>query len=129
MDAEAALRGIHILLVVQDPDSRRLITTVLEYAGALVSAVASAHGALAELETIGPDVLVADFGSDNDGAMGFVERVRALPRNAEVPALILRERGGRDPRELLKAGFHYDLVKPIDPWDLCRVVAVLAGRR
>src|SRR5436309_15250450 len=108
-DEQASLRGIHVFLVVDDPESRELIKTVLEYAGALVSPVASARGALAALETIRPDVLLADLSGDGESAVALIERVRTLG-GRELPAIVVTARGGRDERQrLLKAGFHQHL--------------------
>jgi len=77
-DEQASLRGIHAFLVVDDSESRELIKTVLEYAGALVSAVASARGALSALDAIRPDVLIADLSGEGDIAAALIERVRKL---------------------------------------------------
>jgi CheY-like chemotaxis protein len=128
-DEQASLRGIHAFLVVDDPDSRELIKTLLEYCGALVSAVASARGALAALEAIRPDVLIADLSGDGDAAAALIERVRKLPGAGNMPAIVITARGGRDERQRwLKAGFQHHVLKPVDPWELCRLVATLAER-
>jgi len=128
-DEQASLRGIHAFLVVDDSESRELIKTVLEYAGALVSAVASARGALSALDAIRPDVLIADLSGEGDIAAALIERVRKLPGGPDMPAIVITARGGRDERQrLLKAGFQYHVLKPVDPWELCRLVATLAER-
>ena len=128
-DEQASLRGIHAFLVIDDPESRELIKTVLEYAGALVSAVASARGALAALEAIRPDVLIADLSGDGDSALALIERVRNVPGAADMPAIVITARGNREERQrLLKAGFQHHVLKPVDPWELCRLVATLAER-
>ena len=49
-EEQSSLRGVHVLLVVDDPESRELMKTVLEYAAALVSPAASARDALGTLE-------------------------------------------------------------------------------
>jgi len=41
-----ALRGVHVLVVEDDDDSRALLQTILQYCGALVTAVASARDAV-----------------------------------------------------------------------------------
>src|SRR5207253_1757925 len=101
----------------------------LEYAGALVSAGPSARGALATLEAIRPDVLLVDFDADTESAASLIERVRAASWGAEIPSIAVSTRGGRDEHQrLLKAGFQQHLLRPIDPWELCRLVASLAQR-
>jgi CheY-like chemotaxis protein len=47
-----SLRGVHILVVDDDPDSRELLTAILNYCGALVTTVASAGEALDRLRLI-----------------------------------------------------------------------------
>jgi CheY-like chemotaxis protein len=128
-EEQAALRGIHVFLAVDDAESRELMTTVLEYAGALVTGVASAGAVLTILKAIKPDVLLADLGGDGEAAITLIEHVHAFPDAARIPAIVLTAHTGRDQRQrLLKAGFQHHLVKPIDPWELCRVVASLAER-
>ena len=128
-EEQSSLRGVHVLLVVDDPESRELMKTVLEYAAALVSPAASARDALGTLEGIRPDVLLIDLSTEGENALWLIERVRALPRGADIPAIAVTTRGGRDDRQrLLKAGFHEHVLKPVDPWELCRLVASLARR-
>ena len=128
-EEQSSLRGVHVFLVVDDPESRELMKTVLEYAAALVSPAASARGALGALEGIRPHVLLVDLSTEGENALWLIERVRALPRGADIPAIAVTARGGRDDRQgLLRAGFHQHVLKPVDPWELCRLVASLARR-
>jgi CheY-like chemotaxis protein len=41
-----SLKGVHVLLVEDDDDSRALLENILQYCGALVTAVASARDAM-----------------------------------------------------------------------------------
>ena len=128
-EEQVSLHGTHVFLVVEDADSRELMTTVLEYAGALVSSVGAPRAALATLHAIRPDVLLADLGADGEAAVTLLEQIHTLRAGARIPAIVVSTRGGRDERQrLLKAGFQEHLVKPIDPWELCRLVASLAER-
>ena len=124
-----ALRGIQVFLAVDDSECRDLMKTVLEYAGALVSVAASGRATLAALEAIRPDILLADLSSAADNVTTLIERIRALPACAHMPAVALTSQAARDGRlGLLKAGFQEHLVKPIDPWELCRLIAALVER-
>src|SRR5437667_12619738 len=128
-EEQASLRGVHVFLVVDDRESRELMKTVLEYAAALVSAAASARGALGALEAIRPDILLIDLSTGGENALWLIERVRALPGGADIPAIAVTARGGREDRQrLLKAGFRQHVLKPVDPWELCRLMASLARR-
>lgn len=128
-EEQASLRGVHVFLVADDPESRELMKTVLEYAAALVTTAASARGALGALEAIRPDVLLCDLSSGGENAVWLIEHVHALPWGADIPAIVVTTRAARDERQrLLKAGFQDHFVKPVDPWELCRRVASLVTR-
>jgi CheY-like chemotaxis protein len=128
-EEQASLRGVHVFLVADDPESRELMKTVLEYAAALVTTAASARGALGALEAIRPDVLLCDLSSGGENAVWLIEHVHALPWGADIPAIVVTTRAARDERQrLLKAGFQEHFVKPVDPWELCRRVASLVTR-
>jgi len=128
-EEQASLRGIHIFLVVDDPESRELMKTVLEYAAALVSTAASARGALGALEAIRPDVLLSDLLVEGEDSAWLIRHIRSLPWGAGIPGIVVTPRRERDDRRRwLEAGFQVHLAKPIDPWELCRIVASLAGR-
>ena len=128
-EEQASLRGVHVFLVADDHESRELMKTVLEYAAALVSSAASARGALGALEAIRPDLLLCDLSTVGENAVWLIEHMRALPWGANIPAIVVTTRAARDERQrLLKAGFQEHVVKPVDPWELCRRVASLATR-
>jgi CheY-like chemotaxis protein len=128
-EEQASLRGAHVLLVADDPESRELMKTVLEYAAALVSTAASARGALGALEAIRPDLLLCDLSTGGENAVWLIEHMHALPWGADIPAIVVTTRAAREERQrLLKAGFQEHFVKPVDPWELCRRVASLVTR-
>ena len=128
-EEQASLRGVHVLLVGDDPESRELMKTVLEYAAALVSTAASARGALGALDAIRPDLLLCDLSTGSENAVWLIEHMHALPWGADIPAIVVTTSVARDGRQrLLKAGFQEHFVKPVDPWELCRRVASLATR-
>jgi len=108
-----ALIGIHVLVVDDDSDARDLLRTVLQYCGALVTVVATATEALDALALVVPDVLVTDIAMPGRDGYWLIEQVRVLPSDRE------RAQG---------VGFQALVRKPLDPWDLCRHVAALAGR-
>jgi len=128
-EEQASLRGIHVFLVADDPESRELMKTVLEYAAALVSTAATARAALGALEAVRPDVLLSALRVEGEDSAWLVRHVRSLPSGAGIPAIVVTPRGDRDDRRRwLEAGFQVHLTKPIDPWELCRIVASLTGR-
>ena len=89
-----------MLVVDDDPDSRRILQAVLEYGGAVVSAAATARDAL-----------------------GVLERVRA---DVIIPVVAMT--AARDERDkILDAGFSERLRKPIAIDGLYRVLGRVSG--
>lgn len=123
--AAGSLGGIHVLLVAEDTDSRELVKTVLDYAGALVTVAGSARAALSLMESVRPDVLLSDLRSSGEDAYWLIREIRTLPLLAGTPAAAVTARA--DARRALDAGFNAQLGTPIDPWELCEVLAQLAN--
>jgi CheY-like chemotaxis protein len=126
-----ALTGVHVLIVDDDPDARDLIGTVLQYCGALVSVVAAAVDALALVERLTPDVLLVDIAMPERDGYWLLESVRARPlqRGRAIPAVAITAHSqSHGPDRTLGAGFQGHLGKPIDPWEMCRVIASLARK-
>jgi pimeloyl-ACP methyl ester carboxylesterase len=87
-----ALIGVHVLVVDDDADARDLITTVLEYCGALVTGVASASAALETLGRVTPDVVLADVSLPNRDGYWLIQQLRALPHDRGGALAVLRAR-------------------------------------
>jgi CheY-like chemotaxis protein len=125
------LVGVHVLVVDDDADARELLRTVLEYSGALVSAVGSALEALGILERVTPDVLLSDIAMPEHDGYWLIRAVRALPADAGggIPAIAMTAHGEQHGKDrTLASGFQRHLKKPLDPWDLCRVIAAIVGK-
>ena len=121
-----ALSGVHVLIIDDDPEARDLIRTVLRYCGALVSVAASAGDGLETLQRVLPDVIVCDIAMPQHDGYWFVRSLRALPPEAggRLPVIAVTAHGTtHGPDRTLPAGFQSHLRKPVDPWELCRVVA------
>jgi CheY-like chemotaxis protein len=120
------LAGVHVLIVDDDPEARDLIGTVLRYCGALVSAAAGADEGLAALQRVVPDVIVCDIAMPVHDGYWFVRSLRAQPLEAGggLPVIAITAHGAtHGPERTLPAGFQAHVRKPVDPWELCRVVA------
>lgn len=121
-----SLRGVHVLVVDYEADCRDLLSSVLHYCGALVTAVDSPEAALAVMGLIKPDVLVVDLTEGDKDGHWLIRQVRSLkPEDGGVVAVIAVSAAG-NPAGLARAGaagFVACLVKPLDPWQLCRVIA------
>jgi CheY-like chemotaxis protein len=126
-----SLLGVHVLVVDDDPDARQVFRTVLQYCGALVTTAASAREALDVLARVVPDVLVVDIVLPGRNGYWLMGEVRKLPpeRGGRVPALACTGYREDHPAGRLAAGgFEKYLRKPIDPWELSRLVGELARR-
>lgn len=126
-----ALVGVHVLVVDDDADARRLLRTVLQYCGALVTVTASAREAMSVVARVMPDALVSDMAMPHEDGYWLIRELRALPptRGGAIPAIALTAHGAaHGPDRTLGAGFQAHLRKPIDPWELCRAVAGLVRR-
>jgi two-component system CheB/CheR fusion protein len=122
-EVSKALVGIRILVVDGHPDARVLLESVLAYCGAFVTTVGSAGDALDHVQGAPFDVVVADVGLPDDGSYRLVRDA-----GAHVPFLALAAESEDGPDRTLAAGFQGHLRKPVDPWELCRVVAELARK-
>ncbi len=130
-DCPPELAGLHVLVVDDDADGRRLISTVLESCHARVSAAANVSEALVLLQSLRPDVLISDLGMPGEDGYSLIRRVRALPpeEGGTVPAAALTAYARIEDRlRVLRSGFQIHLPKPIEPAELVTVVANLAKR-
>jgi PAS domain S-box-containing protein len=132
LDRLPDLSGVHVLAVDDEADSLRLLTEILEGAGARVTTAASAAAALEKIRASGPDVILADLGMPLMDGFELIERLRqSVDKNVrEIPAAALTAYGRSEDRaRTLQAGFEMHLVKPIDPLELASAVKSLARRR
>ena len=131
MSEPQALRGIRVLLVDDDEDTREIIERGLVRRGAEVVAVPSAPAALLRFAEQRFHVLLVDIMMPGMDGYAFMRKIRALPpdQGGRVPAATLTARAVTDDRmESLRAGFQSHLKKPVDADELAHVVATLAGR-
>ncbi|HET7343730.1 MAG TPA: response regulator [Methylomirabilota bacterium] len=123
------LVGLHVLVVEDNADARDLFRTILEYAGGLVSVAPDAKQALLLCQHIVPDVLVADIVMPEHDGFWLLQQLRAAGgRTAAIPAVAVTGQAEGTGR-FAAAGFATHLRKPVDPWELCRIVAHLGRRR
>ena len=119
------LDSIDVLLVDDDAETRDLVRTVLEGAGATVEAAASADEARAVMSSWSPGVVISDIAMPHETGYTFVQKLRTS--NIHVPAIALTAYARRgDAEEAIAAGFQAYLAKPVRPSDLLHAVASLA---
>jgi CheY-like chemotaxis protein len=123
------LPSIHVLVVEDSAAIREMLTQILEWQGATVTAVGTAEHALELLEQLRPDVLLSDLEMPEKDGYWLIGRVRALApdRGGLTPAACLT--GRTDPEDrarILRAGFQYHIAKPVDVSRLLGIVGILA---
>ncbi len=125
-----SLVGIQVLVVDDDPEACELLATILGYCGALVTTATSAASGLARAARVMPDVAVCDIVmADHDGYW-FVTSVRQIPGGAGLPVIAVTGYDDVHSAErTLASGFHGHIRKPIDPWELARLVGALTRNR
>ncbi|HEX6625458.1 MAG TPA: response regulator, partial [Pyrinomonadaceae bacterium] len=128
-NGHAALEGIRVLVVDDEQDARKVISTVLTQSGAEVHAFESAAEALAEVEWWMPDVIMSDIGMPGEDGYALIKKLRDLPesRGGRIPAAALTAYARDEDRErALAAGFQKHIAKPVRSAELVGVVADLA---
>jgi len=122
-----SLLGVQVLVIDDDPEACELLSTILAYCGALVTTSTSAQSGLARLSRVLPDVVVCDIVMADQDGYWFLSELQRLPGGRDVPVIALTgfdDAHGAD--RTLAAGFHGHVRKPIDPWELARLVGALA---
>jgi CheY-like chemotaxis protein len=125
------LDGVHVLLVEDDDDSRKLLGTILKRYGARVTSTKSAAEALRVFESELPDLLISDIGMPDEDGYQLIRKLRALPveKGGQTPAIALTGYASRKDRErALTAGYHQHMAKPIEQVDMIAAIASLIGR-
>jgi len=126
--AAPELRGIRVLVVDDDDDSRDLVVSILEKCEAVTFAASSAEQALSIIVRERPDVLVSDIGMPGMDGYELVRAVRALPDEhaQRVPAVAVTAYARQeDQRRALAEGFQLHVAKPIEPAAFALAVARL----
>jgi signal transduction histidine kinase len=129
--AGVSLRGVRLLVVENDADTREVVGLMLRDVGAEVQGVDSAVAALDAIRTAPPDVLISDIGlADRDG-YELIRAVRQLPgQRGDLPAIALSAFARESDRlKALRAGYDRHLPKPVEPRSLCSTVAQMLERR
>ncbi|HEY9845033.1 MAG TPA: ATP-binding protein, partial [Candidatus Caenarcaniphilales bacterium] len=135
------LDNLHVLVVDDEADVRLLLTTMLEQYGAEVKAVASAAEAIAALELLQIDVLLADLGMPGEDGYTLIHKLRKLeadphwgncrlgPSRKMIPAAALTAYAREEDRaRALAAGFQQHISKPVEPEQLVALIAALVSK-
>jgi CheY-like chemotaxis protein len=121
------LEDVRVLVVEDDDDTRELLRSMLESAGAVVEGVENAARARREVFADPPDVLISDIRMPEENGYALMQSLRAA--GIDTPAIALTAYARReDALEAQAAGFQIHLPKPVDAGRLIDTVARLATR-
>ncbi|HTT01619.1 MAG TPA: ATP-binding protein [Steroidobacteraceae bacterium] len=123
------LNGVRVLVVDDEPDTLELSRRVLGGYHATVVTVANVDAALATLSGFHADVLISDLGMPGRDGYELIRTVRLNQGPDVLPAAALTAFARpEDAVRAQDAGFQMHLAKPVEPDELVRIVAHLAGR-
>jgi len=127
-----ALKGVYVLVVEDDADTRELLKVLLETHGCVVTGTASVQEALAAYDETTPHIIIADIGMPDYNGYALIGRVRARDRErggSIVPAIALTAFTTAIDRDtVLSAGFQVHVPKPFEPSHLISVIADLVAK-
>ncbi|HEY9600206.1 MAG TPA: PAS domain S-box protein [Allocoleopsis sp.] len=122
------LKGLRVLVVDDEVDTRDYLTAVLAEYGAQATGVASVSEAIFAIAQLPPDILVSDISMPGEDGYSLIRQVRALESQAaSIPAVAITAHAMEEDRKnAIAAGFNQHIPKPIEPTQLVAVVANLA---
>jgi signal transduction histidine kinase len=124
------LKGIRVLAVDDDEDSRELVLLTARAAEAEVMVVSSAASALDALSSFRPHVIVADLAMPGMDGYALIQRIRRAIDGPPPPVIAMSAYVGDEEIERTKqAGFARHLGKPADYQRLISTIAELARSR
>src|SRR5262245_12758640 len=112
--ASMPLRGVTVLVVEDDPDSRETTGLLLQHLGARVVTVENGDRGLAAVLLHQPDLVLVDLVMPEMDGFEFARRIRSDPKYRRVRLVALT--GLRDEATVLKTwsvGFDGHLTKPV----------------
>jgi signal transduction histidine kinase/ActR/RegA family two-component response regulator len=126
MSNGSALKGLRILVVEDDNDSREVLQLFLEQVGAIVESTPSAKDAMAVFRrpsTSLPDMMISDLAMPEEDGYSLITRIRQLPeeKGGKIPAMALSAFATSESKQrAIDAGFDYYCTKPFEPDQLTK---------
>jgi CheY-like chemotaxis protein len=114
-DATDLSPGRTVLIVEDDPETRRFYSSALERGGFLIEQAHNGHQALEKALESPPDLIVTDIAVPGIDGIELCRRLRADARTRAIPLLAITGYGDRQyPDRARLAGADQVLTKPCD---------------
>ncbi|MEH1873259.1 response regulator [Nostoc sp.] len=123
-----SFKGLRLLVVDDDADTRTLLTFLFEIDGAEIITAASASDALEIMSFFKPDILISDIYLPDENGYSLLTKIRKLEakRGRNIPAIAMTASAfDEDRNRALLAGYDIYRCKPIDLEELAATVASL----
>jgi adenylate cyclase len=109
----------HILIVDDDPNSRRMLQLLFSGAGYRVSTAGSGEEALAYLDLVNPDLILMDLVLPGMSGQEVTARLKADPQRPFIPIILITGQAGPEHKITgLDAGADDFVVKPVEVGEL-----------
>ncbi len=124
------LSEVKLLLVEDEPQTRRALGTLLKQAGAEVRAVSTPDEALEAFGSSDWDVVVSDISMPTMDGYELMQRLRAMEKGRgegrRVPSVALTAfTRDEDKKRAIESGFQAHVAKPVDPDQLLKVLGMV----
>jgi CheY-like chemotaxis protein len=124
-----SLEGVKVLLVDDDQDTLKMLTTLLTEHEAVVQTASTTADALEAFQWFKPDVVVSDLAMPGEDGFSLIAKLKTLATEAgrQMPAAVALTAYVRveDRTRALSAGFNMFVPKPIQPVELITAIANL----
>jgi PAS domain S-box-containing protein len=128
------LNDLRILIVDDEDSTRELLKMVFENCRATVESAASAAEALEKVKKSPPNLIVSDIGMPEEDGYTLMQKIRAwekeTARTTPIPAVALTAYArAEDRRQSLDSGYQVHVSKPIEPFELTKLVENLVKQQ
>jgi signal transduction histidine kinase len=128
--AKDLLAGVRVLVVADDPDTREMVTVILQRAGADAAGAGSTDEALRRADEGAPDVVVSDLAMPARDGYALLRALHARGLARSLVTIALTAHARREDRErALGAGYDAYVTKPVEPAALAALVKELVEKR
>lgn len=130
LSATADVTGLRVLVVDDDEDTRDLMATLLNSAGAHIASAVDAKGAIELIQTWSPDAVITDMSMEtHDDGLAVVRAARDRLGDDVVVIAVSGFASERDAARSLAAGFDAHLAKPMSAGELVAALVRLRDAR